>query len=148
MEADGFVCRRTSVETPGVDSRVAGAAAEAEFRWLGGRLLDTTGGIVGSLSSRMAGEQDFAPVLHRATPETSTFVEPEVDYEGLPQGVATSTHMLAGSVAGIMEHCLMYPIDCVKVSSQRNNQTLLVLKRCSGLAYVTRNAATGCINQE
>ncbi|GLD67828.1 mitoferrin-2-like protein [Lates japonicus] len=118
MEADGFVCRRTSVETPGVDSRVAGAAAEAEFRWLGGRLLDTTGGIVGSLSSRMAGEQDFAPVLHRATPETSTFVEPEVDYEGLPQGVATSTHMLAGSVAGIMEHCLMYPIDCVKTRMQ------------------------------
>ncbi|XP_070684611.1 mitoferrin-2-like [Pempheris klunzingeri] len=118
MEADGFVSRRASVETPGVDSRVTGAAAEAEFRWLGGRLLDTTGGFIGSLPPRMSGEQDFAPVLHRATPETSTTVEPEVDYEGLPQGVATSTHMLAGAVAGIMEHCLMYPIDCVKTRMQ------------------------------
>ncbi|KAG7231734.1 hypothetical protein INR49_010438 [Caranx melampygus] len=118
MEADGFVSRRTSVETPGVDSRVASAAAAAEFRWLDGRLLSATGGFVGSLSPRMAGEQDFAPVLHRATPETSTSVEPEIDYEGLPQGVATSTHMLAGAVAGIMEHCLMYPIDCVKTRMQ------------------------------
>ncbi|XP_076585003.1 mitoferrin-2-like [Chaetodon auriga] len=118
MEADGFVSRRASVETPGVDSRVTGAAAGAEFRWLGGRILDATGGFVGSLSPRMAGEQDFAPMLHRATPETSTSVEPEIDYEGLPQGVSTSTHMLAGSVAGIMEHCLMYPIDCVKTRMQ------------------------------
>ena len=121
MEADGFVSRRTSVEAPGVDSRVAGAAAGAELRWLGGRLSDATGGFVGSLTPRMAGEQDFAPVLHRATPETSTSAEPEIDYEGLPQGAATSTHMLAGSVAGIMEHCLMYPIDCVKVPAQNND---------------------------
>lgn len=120
MEADGFVSRRTSVETPGVDSRVTGAAAGAEFGWLGGRVLDATGGFGRSLSPRMAGEQDFTPMKHRATPETSsTPVEPEIDYEGLPQGVATSTHMLAGSVAGIMEHCLMYPIDCVKVTNKR-----------------------------
>ena len=99
------------METPGVDSRVSSAAAGAEFRWMGNRLLDATGGFVGSLSPRMPGEPDFTPVVHRV--ETS--VEPEIDYEGLPQGSATSTHMLAGSVAGIMEHCLMYPIDCVKV---------------------------------
>ncbi|XP_049426808.1 mitoferrin-2-like [Epinephelus fuscoguttatus] len=118
MEADGFVSRRTSVETPGVDSRVSGAAAGTEFRWLGGRLLEATGGFVGSFSPRMAGEPDFSAMLHRATPETSTSVEPEIDYEGLPQGAATSTHMLAGAVAGIMEHCLMYPIDCVKTRMQ------------------------------
>ncbi|KAK7929041.1 hypothetical protein WMY93_005436 [Mugilogobius chulae] len=45
-------------------------------------------------------------------------VETEIDYEGLPQEAATSTHMLAGAVAGIMEHCLMYPIDCVKTRMQ------------------------------
>uniref|UniRef100_UPI0037E81387 mitoferrin-2-like n=1 Tax=Semicossyphus pulcher TaxID=241346 RepID=UPI0037E81387 len=120
MEADGFVSRRTSMEAPGVDSRVTGAAAGAEFRWLGGRLLDAnvTGGFVGSLSSRKTGELDFIPVSHRSIPEPSTSVEPEIDYEGLPQGVATSTHMLAGAVAGIMEHCLMYPIDCVKTRMQ------------------------------
>ncbi|XP_053274877.1 mitoferrin-2 [Pleuronectes platessa] len=119
MEADGFVSRRTSVEAPGVDSRVAGAAAGAEIRWLGGRLRDATGGFVGSLSPRMPGEQDFAPVLHRAPPADSpTSAEPDMDYEGLPPGEATSTHMLAGAVAGIMEHCLMYPIDCVKTRMQ------------------------------
>ncbi|KAI4794933.1 hypothetical protein KUCAC02_031727 [Chaenocephalus aceratus] len=114
MEAEAFVSRRTAMETPGVDSRVSSAAAGAEFRWMGNRLLDATGGFVGSLSSRMPGEPDFTPVVHRV--ETS--VEPEIDYEGLPQGSATSTHMLAGSVAGIMEHCLMYPIDCVKTRMQ------------------------------
>lgn len=120
MEADGFVSRRTSMEAPGVDSRVTGAAAGAELRWLGGRLLDAnvTGGFVGSLTARKAGEQDFTPVLYRSPPDTSTSAETEIDYEGLPQGAATSTHMLAGAVAGIMEHCIMYPIDCVKVSKK------------------------------
>ncbi|XP_029949800.1 mitoferrin-2-like [Salarias fasciatus] len=118
MEADGFVSRRTSMEAPGVDSRVAGAAAGAEIRWLGGRVLDATGGFVGSFSPRVAKEQDFSPVLHRAVAEPSTSAEPEIDYEGLPAGAATSTHMLAGAVAGIMEHCLMYPIDCVKTRMQ------------------------------
>lgn len=116
--------RRTSVDTAGVESR-----------WLGGRLMEA-GGFVGSLPPRLSGEQDFAPMLHRAAPETSTSVEPEIDYEGLPQGVATSTHMLAGSVAGIMEHCLMYPIDCVKVSKRmyfKNTHTLLIVKRFQAL---------------
>lgn len=117
MEAGGFVSRRTSVDTPGVDSRVTGAAAGAEFRWLGGRLLEATGDFSGSLAPRIAVEQEFVPVKHRATPESTTSPEPEIDYEGLPQGAATCTHMLAGAVAGIMEHCLMYPIDCVKVSN-------------------------------
>uniref|UniRef100_A0A8C6ULU8 Solute carrier family 25 member 28 n=1 Tax=Neogobius melanostomus TaxID=47308 RepID=A0A8C6ULU8_9GOBI len=42
----------------------------------------------------------------------------ELDYEGLPQGASTRTHMLAGAVAGIMEHCLMFPVDCVKTRMQ------------------------------
>lgn len=36
------------------------------------------------------------------------------DYEGLPETTAMSTHMMAGAAAGIMEHCVMYPLDCVK----------------------------------
>ncbi|KAM9857210.1 mitoferrin-2-like [Aulostomus maculatus] len=107
-----------SMETPSLDSRVRGTAAGADIRWLGGRLMDATGGFVGALSPRMAPEQDFTPMVTRAVPEMSTSAEPEVEYEGLPQGAATSTHMLAGSVAGIMEHCLMYPIDCVKTRMQ------------------------------
>ncbi|TNM85671.1 hypothetical protein fugu_007942 [Takifugu bimaculatus] len=118
MEANGFVPRRTPLETPGVDSRVTSAAAGAEFRWLGDRAMEAMGEFSRSVPPRIAGAQDVGPVLHRASPDNSTPVEPEIDYEGLPQGVATSTHMLAGAVAGIMEHCLMYPIDCVKTRMQ------------------------------
>ena len=37
------------------------------------------------------------------------------DYESLPPTSTMTTHMLAGAAAGIMEHCIMYPVDCVKV---------------------------------
>lgn len=40
----------------------------------------------------------------------------EVDYESLPTD-KLSVHLLAGGAAGMMEHCAMYPVDCVKVSS-------------------------------
>ena len=38
----------------------------------------------------------------------------EVDYESLPTD-KLSAHLLAGGAAGMMEHCAMYPVDCVKV---------------------------------
>lgn len=41
--------------------------------------------------------------------------EEEADYEGLPETSSASTHMMAGAAAGVMEHCVMYPLDCVKV---------------------------------
>lgn len=37
----------------------------------------------------------------------------EVDYESLPT-TRLSAHLLAGAAAGVMEHCSMYPVDCVK----------------------------------
>ena len=40
----------------------------------------------------------------------------EVDYESLPTD-RISAHLIAGGAAGIMEHCVMYPVDCVKVNS-------------------------------
>ncbi|XP_051883199.1 mitoferrin-2 [Pristis pectinata] len=42
----------------------------------------------------------------------------EPEYESLPETASTSTHMIAGAVAGVMEHCVMYPIDCVKTRMQ------------------------------
>lgn len=36
------------------------------------------------------------------------------DYETLPTENVL-THMTAGAVAGVMEHCVMYPLDSVKV---------------------------------
>lgn len=39
------------------------------------------------------------------------------DYESLPTS-STFTHMLAGAAAGVMEHCVMYPLDSVKTRMQ------------------------------
>ena len=39
----------------------------------------------------------------------------EIDYESLPTE-NLSTHLCAGAAAGMMEHCFMYPVDCVKVT--------------------------------
>ena len=41
----------------------------------------------------------------------------EDDYESLPPSSTMTTHMVAGAAAGVMEHCIMYPVDCVKVCS-------------------------------
>lgn len=38
------------------------------------------------------------------------------DYESLPPTSSVSTHMMAGAMAGMMEHVIMYPLDSVKVS--------------------------------
>ncbi|KFV65262.1 Mitoferrin-1, partial [Dryobates pubescens] len=40
------------------------------------------------------------------------------DYESLPSGASLGTHMMAGAVAGIMEHTVMYPVDSVKTRMQ------------------------------
>ncbi len=115
MEADGFVRRRRmTADTSGGDAAVAGASAGTEIHWLGGRFWGVSESLVGTLTPRIAGETELHVGHFYGSQEASDFSEP--DYEGLPQGASTSTHMLAGAVAGIMEHCLMFPIDCVKVN--------------------------------
>eukprot|EP00914_Ancora_sagittata_P010549 GHVO01020456.1.p1 GENE.GHVO01020456.1~~GHVO01020456.1.p1 ORF type:complete len:314 (-),score=23.27 GHVO01020456.1:585-1526(-) len=42
----------------------------------------------------------------------------EEDYESLPPSSGMATHMLAGAAAGVLEHCTMYPIDCIKTRMQ------------------------------
>lgn len=39
------------------------------------------------------------------------------DYESLPESMHPAVHMVAGALAGIGEHCVMYPVDVVKVNS-------------------------------
>ena len=41
----------------------------------------------------------------------------EVDYESLPTHNLWQ-HLVAGAMAGMMEHCCMYPVDCVKVRNK------------------------------
>lgn len=50
-------------------------------------------------------------------PESQHVVD-EHDYESLPETSTFTTHMAAGGIAGIMEHCVMYPVDCVKTRMQ------------------------------
>jgi len=45
-----------------------------------------------------------------------TMAEEEDLYESLPPTTTATTHMFAGALAGIGEHCVMYPFDCVKVN--------------------------------
>ncbi|XP_029496136.1 mitoferrin-2 [Oncorhynchus nerka] len=121
MEADGFLRRRRmTAERAGGDAGVAGASAGAEVRWLGGRIWGVSESLVGSLSPRIGGETEIKTVIQFSggAPEVTLADTSEPDYEGLPQGASTSTHMVAGAVAGIMEHCLMFPIDCVKTRMQ------------------------------
>ena len=42
----------------------------------------------------------------------------EDDYESLREGASIGTVMTAGAIAGIMEHCVMFPVDCVKTRMQ------------------------------
>jgi len=37
------------------------------------------------------------------------------DYESLLESMHPAIHMVAGALAGIGEHCVMYPVDVVKV---------------------------------
>lgn len=39
------------------------------------------------------------------------------EYESLPTEKVT-VHLAAGAMAGVMEHCVMYPVDCVKTRMQ------------------------------
>ena len=39
------------------------------------------------------------------------------DYESLPESTPLSVSVLAGATAGVAEHCVMFPVDSVKVSS-------------------------------
>jgi len=45
-------------------------------------------------------------------------MDSEHDYEAIPDNYPLSVHMTAGSIAGVVEHVAMYPVDCVKTNLQ------------------------------
>ena len=72
--------------------------------------LSESGGAAFNQSSGMVDQQELS----------------EVDYESLPTD-RLSAHLLAGGAAGIMEHCVMYPVDCVKVCVHTDTTSLVVI---------------------
>ncbi|CAG7851730.1 Uncharacterized mitochondrial carrier C8C9.12c [Serendipita indica DSM 11827] len=42
----------------------------------------------------------------------------EIDYEALPDTAGHGVHMLAGALAGISEHAIMFPVDSIKTRMQ------------------------------
>ncbi len=41
----------------------------------------------------------------------------DIEYESLPVGAGWGVNMLAGAMAGISEHAVIYPVDSIKVST-------------------------------
>lgn len=55
-------------------------------------------------------------------------VEEEIDYEGLGGNVPLHINMIAGALAGISEHAVMFPVDVIRVSgSQREREVSAIL---------------------
>lgn len=42
----------------------------------------------------------------------------EDEYESLPEIATPTDHMIAGAAAGVLEHCIIYPVDVVKTRMQ------------------------------
>lgn len=42
------------------------------------------------------------------------------DFEELKPGESVIVHLIAGAAAGTIEHCGMFPVDTIKVSTCRN----------------------------
>ena len=67
----------------------------------------------------------------------------EAEYESLPTN-SLASHMLAGGAAGILEHTVMYPVDCVKVRGRRaacGEVVCVCVCSCACVLYV-------CVHEE
>lgn len=54
--------------------------------------------------------------------------EDEHDYESLGANSTMAQNAIAGAMAGIGEHCIMYPVDSIRVSSTISSS----VGRCCG----------------
>ncbi len=45
------------------------------------------------------------------------FDEEDFDFEGVRENTTFLIHMIAGSIAGLMEHVAMFPVDTIKVKA-------------------------------
>ncbi|CAG8643719.1 3050_t:CDS:2, partial [Dentiscutata heterogama] len=52
-----------------------------------------------------------------------TEIEQDHDYESLPANSSLTANLIAGALAGIGEHTIMYPVDSIKTRMQIINPT-------------------------
>lgn len=52
------------------------------------------------------------------TPVSFSKMADEYDYESLGGNTSMAQNAMAGALAGIAEHCAMYPVDSIKVQSR------------------------------
>jgi solute carrier family 25 iron transporter 28/37 len=63
----------------------------------------------------------------------------EDPYESLPGGKSTLVYMSAGAAAGILEHCVMYPIDVVRTRMQSIRPQLARQTFWNSVTHLIRN---------
>lgn len=64
------------------------------------------------------------------------------DYENLPTPSA-ATNMMAGAAAGVLEHCVMYPMDSIKVISHHICEFFGGVKCAGRLMVIKCNVCNG-----
>jgi hypothetical protein len=90
------------------------ASSEQTIRYNTSRLTQT----------QMTGTSHGSSPPVPATAEVDSFANPEeIDYESLPT-TSVRVQLLAGALAGIAEHTIVYPIDAIKVKSHRDELTV------------------------
>jgi hypothetical protein len=64
-------------------------------------------------------------------------MEDVVDYEALPEHYGRGTHMLAGALAGLAEHAIIFPVDTIKVCQylQHTRHHIAILRRIDAYRY-------------
>jgi hypothetical protein len=60
-----------------------------------------------------------------------TMNDEEYDYESLGSNTTITQNAFAGALAGIAEHCAMYPVDSIKVKPNNNVKTTSIQKKIS-----------------
>jgi len=67
----------------------------------------------------------------------------EVDYEALPPNAGTMVNMLAGALAGISEHAVMYPVDSIKTRMQVFSASPVAIYSGVGNAFTRISSTEG-----
>lgn len=67
----------------------------------------------------------------------------EVDYEALPSNAGLAVNMLAGALAGVSEHAIMFPIDSIKTRMQVFATTPVAVYSGIGNAFLRISSTEG-----